>query len=209
MNGTSFNVNNRRYSKGIFFRLKMVVFFLNNLPELKTYINMLVIRLECLEMTRNYWPQLPLHSKHLSNRSAIEKIQIKQCGGTKMYHTTKTPGFKSKPHHLLAVTLGKLLFYVSVSPSTNWTQWQHPSHSYCECWINTFKDWYTETSLVVQQLRFCLQMQGTQIWLLVRELVSHIPKPVSCNYWTLKLWSPCSATRESLHAQWRVTTAKS
>ena len=28
MNGTSFNVNNRLYSKWIFFRLKMVVFFL-------------------------------------------------------------------------------------------------------------------------------------------------------------------------------------
>ena len=112
MNGAYFNINNRLYSKGIFFRLKMVLFFLNNLPELKTYINMLVIRLECLEMTRNYWPQHPLYSKHLSNRSAIEKIQIKQCGGMKMYPTTKTPGFKSKPQHLLAVTLGKLLFYV-------------------------------------------------------------------------------------------------
>lgn len=32
----------------------MVLSFLNNLPELKTYINMLVIRLECLELTRNY-----------------------------------------------------------------------------------------------------------------------------------------------------------
>ena len=51
MNGAYFNINNRLYSKGIFFRLKMVLFFLNNLPELKTYINMLVIRLECLEMT--------------------------------------------------------------------------------------------------------------------------------------------------------------
>ena len=193
---------------GCFFVLKWSCFFLNNLPELKTYINMLVIRLECLEMTRNYWPQHPLHSKHLSHRGAIEKIQFKQCGGIKMYPTTKTAGFKSKPHHLLAVTLGKLLFYVSVSPSTNWTQWQHPSQSYCECWINTFKDWYTETSLVVQQLRFCLQMQGTQIWFLVRELLSHIPKPVSCNYWALKLWSLCSATRESLHAQWRASTVK-
>lgn len=112
MNWASFNINNRLYSKGIFFRLKMVLSFLNNLPELKTYINMLVIRLECLELTRNYWPQHPLYSKHLSNRSAIEKIQIKQCGGMKTYPTTKTPGFKSKPHRLLAATLGKLLFYV-------------------------------------------------------------------------------------------------
>ena len=88
---------------------------------------------------------------------------------------------------------------MSVSPSTNWTQWQHPSQSYCECWINTSKDWYTETSLVVQQLRFCLQMQGRQIWFLVMELVSHIPKPMSCTHWALKLWSLCLATRESLH----------
>ena len=36
---------------GYFFILKWSCFFLNNLPELKTYINMLVIRLECLEMT--------------------------------------------------------------------------------------------------------------------------------------------------------------
>ena len=48
MNGAYFNINNRLYSKGIFFRLKMVLFFLNNLPELKTYINMLVIWLRPL-----------------------------------------------------------------------------------------------------------------------------------------------------------------
>ena len=140
MNGAYFNINNRLYSKGIFFRLKMVLFFLNNLPELKTYINMLVIRLECLEMTRNYWPQHPLYSKHLSNRSAIEKIQIKQCGGMKTYPTTKTPGFKSKPQHLLAVTLGKHLTWqmlpmaCSRAPVAHYSQasWQLLTARTCE-----------------------------------------------------------------------------
>ena len=54
-------------------------------------------------------------------------------------------------------------------------------------------------SLVVQGLRICLPMQGTRIWSLVQEdpTCRGTRKPVRHSYWSLRAWSPCSATREA------------
>ena len=64
------------------------------------------------------------------------------------------------------------------------------------------------TSLVVQWLRICLPMQGTQVQSLVREhasghatgqlsLCNTTKEPVLGHQWTHILWSPCSAAREA------------
>ena len=58
----------------------------------------------------------------------------------------------------------------------------------------TLQEW---ASLVVQQLRICLPMQGTQVWSLVLEdsICLSTTKPVFNNYvpQLLKHWSPCTA----------------
>ena len=55
------------------------------------------------------------------------------------------------------------------------------------------------TSLLVQWLRICLPMQGTQVQALVWEdsACRGATKPMHHNYWSRRTQSPCSATREA------------
>ena len=54
-------------------------------------------------------------------------------------------------------------------------------------------------SLVAQWLRICLPMQGTRVRALVWEdpTCHGATRPVSYNLLSLRVWSPCSATREA------------
>ena len=53
------------------------------------------------------------------------------------------------------------------------------------------------TSLVVQWIRICLSMQGTQVWSLVWEDSTCLgaTKPMDHNYWSPRTYSLCSTTR--------------
>ena len=77
------------------------------------------------------------------------------------------------------------------------------------------------TSLVVQRLRICLPMQGTQVWSLVQEDSTYhgAIKPVCHRYWACApWWEACELQLESslhspqlekAHAQpWKPSTAK-
>ena len=63
------------------------------------------------------------------------------------------------------------------------------------------QDGHSGTSLVVQGLRMCLAMQGTQVQSLVGELRSHMPR--STYAWALQLETPCATTRESVYSKER------
>ena len=78
-------------------------------------------------------------------------------------------------------------------------------------------DWSTQlkhdqgTSLVVQWLRICLPMQGTQVRSLVWEesTCCGTTKPKQHNYWNPCTQSLCSATREATTSRTPCTTTKS
>ena len=56
-----------------------------------------------------------------------------------------------------------------------------------------------QASLVIQWLRICLPMQGTQVQSLIQEdpTCHRAAKPVHQNYCALEPQSPCSVTREA------------
>ena len=84
--------------------------------------------------------------------------------------------------------------------------------------LGVFKKMLLGASLVVQWLRIHLAMQGTLVQCLVwAESIWHgATKPTSCNYWaralnywSLRTWSPCSATREAAEMRSSCTPTES
>ena len=78
-------------------------------------------------------------------------------------------------------------------------------------WLETWRyDQSWGTSLVVQCLRICLPMQGTQIWSLVLEdpTCCGATKPVCHNFWRPHAYSPCFATRAATAVRSPCTTTR-